>query len=100
MPCYDSRDNDVGESLRVAAKEWHHNSPVAELLCGVLSNLPASMVSDAVRRDPKLGHWWADHQERDRRRAAQAAARKVRDEQNRMIKISQLEGELRKLKKG
>jgi hypothetical protein len=102
MPCYDAgyeAQSRFDEQVR-REKEWLHNSPVAELLCGVLSNLPASMIADAVRRDPKVGHWWNDHQERDRKKAAQEAARKKRDEQNRLRKISELEGELRKLKKG
>lgn len=73
MPCYDGRENerqvlvnDVDrERLR---KEWRHNSPVAELLCYLLKNSPAAR-NEHCQNNPKLAKWWAEHQERDRRKA-------------------------------
>lgn len=62
MPCYDSTTSP--EYVRAEAiKEFTHNSPVAEMLCGVLTALIAT--GNAVPPIDGLDEWWRDHQRRD-----------------------------------
>lgn len=75
MPCYDGRENERQVTVTYEhegrlRKEWMHNSPIAELLCTAMSNLQGVQRDALIRKDPKLGHWWNDHQERDRKKAA------------------------------
>ncbi|AUV61799.1 hypothetical protein FDJ28_gp53 [Pseudomonas phage Bjorn] len=70
MPCYDPRDTDPELARRdgyeSAKREFTHNSPVAELLCYLLTNSPAARTHAAT--NPALGRWWRDHQARDAKR--------------------------------
>ena len=72
MPCYDSRNDPEyvrGEERERAFRDFTHNSPVAELLCGVMKQ--ASLDDTAkrfLRNNPGLAKWWADHQARDKAR--------------------------------
>ena len=77
MPCYDSRSDPSyvrEEAVAEARKSFLHNSPVAELLCYVLTNTVPSKRAPLLAANSKLAHWWADHQERDRKVAADKVA--------------------------
>lgn len=67
MPCYDSR-SDPDYVREDARREFRHNSDVAELLCFVLSH-PMSVVQACLNNNPALAKWWAEHAERDRKKA-------------------------------
>jgi hypothetical protein len=98
MPCYDA--GYAADHARDREREWQHNSPVAELLCGVMSKMDNRELAMYAPKGSKLWHWWQDHQERDRKKAAAVLARKAQDNRNRIIKIERLEKELQQLKKG
>lgn len=78
MPCYDHRNDpsyiraelqeDTKRQVEKARVSFLHNSPVAELLCFTLSNLDEATRRELINGEPKLGYWWRDHQERDRKR--------------------------------
>ncbi len=62
MPCYDSR-NEPGYVRKEALEEFTHNSPVAEMLCAVLTTLEQE--GEAFPHHPGLKQWWSDHKSRD-----------------------------------
>lgn len=70
MPCYDGRENerqvdvDYEDRARLR-KEWTHNSPVAELLCTALKNLPLNQRRNLFEIDQRLAVWWSEHKRRD-----------------------------------
>lgn len=84
MPCYDGRENErqvlvTDEHRARLAAEWTHNSPVAELLCGLMTHMePYGNVQfqSYLHNNPELRRWWRQHQERDRRRATGKGKRK------------------------
>lgn len=87
MPCYDSRSDPSyvrEEAVAEARKSFLHNSPVAELLCYVLTNTVPSKRAPLLAANSKLACWWKDHQERD----AKVAAEKVTAEKNRKARIN------------
>ncbi len=93
MPCYDGRDNE--RTVYVDKPFDHHNNPTAELLCGLLTKLEKSytpgLVADVAPKGSKLWHWWEDHKERDRKKAA-------REKAERDAEVKRLEARLAKLK--
>jgi hypothetical protein len=65
MPCYDgSNDSDYIRSE--AARAFTHNSPVAEMLCGVMRLIEGG---GSGEWPPGLMEWWAEHQRRDEAKA-------------------------------
>lgn len=93
MPCYDERNEPSyvrAEAVAEARKSFLHNSPVAELLCFVLTNTVPSKRAPLLAANSKLAHWWKDHQERDRK----VAADKVTAEKSRKARINR---EIKKL---
>lgn len=92
MPCYDHRNDpsyireemreDTMRKVEAARKSFLHNSPVAELLCYVLTNTVPSKRAPLLAANSKLACWWNDHQERDRKVASdKVAAEKKRKAQ-------------------
>jgi len=69
MPCYDERDEPSFVRAE-AQREWRHNSPVAELLCWSLVHMSEREQHRLLQMNPALAQWWAEHQERDKRKAA------------------------------
>lgn len=68
MPCFDPRDDDpAGVAVEEAREEWNHNSPVAELLCYVMTVVTTmgAFLQDDIEDNPELSLWWDDHQSRD-----------------------------------
>lgn len=88
MPCYDSRDDEPYRSAQVveeARREFTHNSPVAELLCTVMKHLQnehSRGYVSVLANHPEVSKWWADHQERDRRKAIANKARAEKKQHN------------------
>lgn len=81
MPCYDGRENErqvnvTDEHEGRLRREWMHNSPIAELLCSVMKKLTVEQRAPLLVADPKLAHWWRDHQERDKAKADKKLLRK------------------------
>lgn len=70
MPCYDPRDSSPdairSEARDDFAKEFTHNSPVAEMLCSVMKILNPQDRPRVAQMVPGLEVWWKEHQERDR----------------------------------
>lgn len=64
MPCYDER-NDPAYQIAEARKDWVHNSPVAELLCGLLTSMTNLERAPFLAMQPRLRAWWIEHQKRD-----------------------------------
>jgi hypothetical protein len=100
MPCYDSRDNErqvpvTDEDQRRLFKEWHHNSPVAELLCWTLTNMALGYRQGFLRGNPKLAHWWKDHQERDKSREQKAKEQKEKEQFVIRAQIKMLQAKLK-----
>lgn len=94
MPCYDSR-NEPDYVRSEALKEFNHNSPVAELLCWALTNMSQPYRQGFLRNNPKLGHWWRDHQERDKKKAAEKKAREEREQKRIREQIKELKAKLK-----
>lgn len=93
MPCYDSRnDPDYvrGEERKQAFRDFTHNSPVAKMLCGVLTHMHPQMIAQLPAATRA---WWVEHQERDRLRVIwerEAAEKKQHNEAiDRQIKALQ-----------
>lgn len=98
MPCYDERNDpsyiraelqeDTRRKVEEARVSFLHNSPVAELLCFVMTNTVPSKRAPLLAANSKLACWWRDHQERDRKVATDkvAAEKKRKDKINREIK--------------
>ncbi len=91
MPCYTEPDPEAER------EHFNHNSEVAELLCGVMG-MSSQATRDAwIRAYPQLGHWWKEHQRRDREKREQEEQsrkqsieqeeRKIRDAQRRLKKL-------------
>ena len=66
MPCYDPRDNDPAairsEAIARFAVEFRHNSPVAEMLCHILSHIHPAEIATMTE---EIQVWWKEHQARD-----------------------------------
>jgi hypothetical protein len=62
MPCYDGRDRPE-EVRKEALAEFRHNSPVAEMLCGLITVLQAE--KRTIPDIPGLAAWWIEHRRRD-----------------------------------
>lgn len=66
MPCYDPRDNDPSEIRQEARKqlaiEFRHNSPVAEMLCHILTHIHPAEIATMPE---EIQVWWKEHQARD-----------------------------------
>jgi hypothetical protein len=103
MPCYDER-NSASSQVEASRKEWLHNSPIAELLCELMTKLaqqPRLYPESALYpKGSKLWYWWQDHQERDRKKAKEEERRKAQRATGRKNEIIRLEQALAKLKKG
>lgn len=54
MPCYDSRNEPS-----YLAKEFRHNSDVAQMLCHILKNYPEAACTAEIQE------WWKEHKKRD-----------------------------------
>lgn len=69
MPCYDPRDSSPAairsEARGEFAKEFTHNSPVAELLCWTLTHMVEETRAKFLAANPQLAYWWDQHQARD-----------------------------------
>ena len=61
MPCYDDR-NSPSEVRAETQKDFRHNSPVAEMLCFVLTNIDKA---DIATMPEEIQVWWKEHQIRD-----------------------------------
>lgn len=68
MPCHTYVPEEELEQERREAymQEFRHNSPVAEMLCGVLSSMTSAQISAL---DKKTRKWWAEHKRRDAKKA-------------------------------
>jgi hypothetical protein len=66
MPCYDERGSGGIREVRVTPKEYRHNSPVAEMLCGLCRQLEKRDMMELL--GPKTRKWWAEHKRRDAER--------------------------------
>uniref|UniRef100_A0AAU6VZQ8 Uncharacterized protein n=3 Tax=unclassified bacterial viruses TaxID=12333 RepID=A0AAU6VZQ8_9VIRU len=100
MPCYDSRDHERQvptdeEDRRRLFKEWHHNSPVAELLCWTMKSVDLKQREVLLMANPKLGHWWRDHQERDKSKAQKERERNAANNKKIRKQIRDLQAQLK-----
>lgn len=96
MPCYDHRNDpsyireelreDTKRQVEAARKSFLHNSPVAELLCSVMKEVPPFVRESLILDNTKLAHWWHDHQERDRKKAAIAKPKVVSLKRKRTVR--------------
>lgn len=99
MPCYDGRENErqvpvTDEDRARLFQTWNHNSPVAELLCWTLTNMEGPTKVKFLQANPKLAVWWAQHQERDRKKA-----QSERDAAQKKAHNSGLERQIRSLQR-
>lgn len=68
MPCYDSRSS-PDYVRQESFEEFRHNSPVAEMLCEVMTKITASKDYNALliaNLSPDVLIWWEEHQKRDK----------------------------------
>lgn len=91
MPCYDGRENERQvlvdyEDREKLRREWFHNSPIAELLCSVMKEVPPFVRDSLLLDNTKLAHWWHDHKERDRKKAASAKPKVVGPKRKRTVR--------------
>jgi hypothetical protein len=69
MPCYDPRDSSPAairsEARGEFAKEFTHNSPVAEMLCSVMKIIHPQDRPIVASKVPGLMEWMLEHEARD-----------------------------------
>ena len=105
MPCYDHCDDpsyiraelqeDTRRKVEEARVSFLHNSPVAELLCYVMRNLPLSQRYVLLGKNSKLSCWWRDHQIRDRKVADEKADKERKRVASVKAQIKKLEDSLK-----
>lgn len=105
MPCYDHRDDpsyiraelqeDTRRKVEEARVSFLHNSPVAELLCFVMTNTPPSKRGPLLIANSKLACWWRDHQVRDRKVANEKADKERKRVASVKAQIKKLEDSLK-----
>ena len=100
MPCYDGGDHErqvpvTDEDKRRLFKEWHHNSPVAELLCWTMKSMDLNARATLLTANSKLACWWSDHQERDKSKAQKEREHKAAHNKKIRKQISDLQAQLK-----
>lgn len=103
MPCNDGgypRDDGLSDRQREAlAEAFTHNSPVAELLCHVLTRISQNpgmrtMYTNLLTQNTALNRWWSDHQLRDA-----AKARKEREEREKKTHNDAIDRQIKALQR-
>lgn len=91
MPCDESRSVNPRE-IEELKKEFIHNSPVAEMLCKIISHIGMENIENCLNTyEPiefmqELNKWWELHRKRDMKRIADELKDKVNVAANKYMK--------------